>query len=247
MKHLVFIALCAFALNSCKKSGEFVKPEHIHWEYEHPDWAHEGFGDCDGKVQTPVNVNTALTIKSQLGDIVFDYKPFPMKIVDNGHTIQVNGDGKSKITLNGASFTFKQFHFHHKSEHTINGKASDMEVHFVHVDDATGNITVLGMMLEAGAANDLVSQVWANIPKTKEEEVTTTVTIDLNGLLPHDKKYYTYTGSLTTPPCSQGLQWILFKEPVEMSEAQVKAFEALYENNARPIQPLNNRLVLEKI
>jgi carbonic anhydrase len=249
MKHILLLLLCASALafNSCKKSGEFAKPEHIHWEYEHPDWEHEGFGDCAGTVQTPINVVTALTVKAQLGDIVFDYTPFPMKILDNGHTIQVIGDGKSKITLNGASFTFKQFHFHHKSEHTINGATSDMEVHFVHVDDATGNITVLGMMLEAGAANDLVSKVWANIPATKEEVVTTNVILDLNDLLPQDKKYYTYTGSLTTPPCTQGLQWILFKEPVEISEGQINAFETLYENNARPIQPLNNRLVLEKI
>ncbi len=250
MKYFAFFALLflsALAFNSCNKSGEFVKPDSIHWEYEHPDWSHEGYGDCAGKVQTPININTASTVKTQLGDLTFGYAPFAMKIIDNGHTIQVNGDGKSKVTLNGTSFTFKQFHFHHKSEHTINGKASDMEVHFVHVDDATGNITVLGIMLKEGAENALVSKVWANIPKTKEEEVTTAVSLNLNDLLPQDKKYYTYTGSLTTPPCSQGLQWILFKEPVEISEAQAKAFEALYENNARPIQPLNNRLVLEKI
>lgn len=233
--------------NGCEESGEFAKPDKIHWEYEHPDWDQEGFADCAGKVQTPIDINTALTVKASLNDVIYDYTPFAMKIVDNGHTIQVNGDGKSKITLNGSAFTFKQFHFHHKSEHKINGAASDMELHLVHVDDATGNITVLGIMLEEGAENPFIAKVWSNIPTTKETEVTTSVNLDLRDILPRDKKYYTYTGSLTTPPCSQGLQWILFKEPVEISSAQAKAFEALYENNARPIQPLNNRLVLEKI
>ena len=92
MKHFVFFALLlsTFAINSCNKSGEFVKPDHIHWEYEHPDWSHEGYGDCAGKVQTPIDINTALTVKTQLGDLTFDYAPFPMKIIDNGHTIQVN-------------------------------------------------------------------------------------------------------------------------------------------------------------
>lgn len=192
-------------------------------------------------------MDTAKTIKAILGDITFDYQDFNMKIIDNGHTIQVNGDGSSKISLNGSTFTFKQFHFHRHSEHTINGKASEMELHLVHIDDATGNITVLGIMLEEDADNPFIEKVWANIPTTQKSEVTTTVSLNLSDILPADKKYYTYTGSLTTPPCSQGLQWILFKEPVKISHAQAVAFEKIYEDNARPTQPLNNRLVLEKI
>lgn len=249
MKKMVYLVLfvSSFTLYECKKSGEFLKPTSIHWEYEHPEWQNEGFGDCAGKVQTPININTANTIKSTLGDVAFDYKAFPMKIIDNGHTIQVNGDNASSITLNGQRFTFKQFHFHHHSEHTIDGKASDMELHLVHLDEASGNITVLGIMLKVGTEHPLVGKIWANIPKTKEEEVTTAVSLNLSDILPSNKRYYTYTGSLTTPPCTQGLQWILFKEPVQISQQQADAFKAIYENNARPIQALNNRLVLEKL
>ncbi|MFN0200735.1 MAG: carbonic anhydrase [Bacteroidia bacterium] len=244
---IAFISFSLLAIIGCKQNGEFVKPADIHWEYENPNWQSEGYGDCAGKVQTPIDINTSKTVKADLGDVSFNYSDFAMKIIDNGHTIQVNNSGNSTITLNGATFAFKQFHFHHHSEHQINGQKSDMELHLVHADDATGNITVLGIMLEEGAENPFITKVWANIPTTKKAEVTTSVTLNLSDILPTDKKYYTYTGSLTTPPCSQGLQWILFKEPVQISKAQAEAFAALYEDNARPIQPLNNRLVLEKM
>jgi carbonic anhydrase len=199
-------------------------------------------------VQSPIDIDTNKTIKTKLSDITFQYKPFNMKIVDNGHTIQVNTFGEPQtITLNGQSFAFKQFHFHRHSEHKMNGQSSDMELHLVHVDDATGNITVLGIMLKEGATNPTIAKVWENIPTAKKQEISTGVEINLTDLLPTNKNYFTYTGSLTTPPCSQGLQWIVFKEPIELSKDQVHAFEGLYEDNARPIQSTNNRPVLEKI
>lgn len=242
---LYIFTLLAFA--GCETTGEFVKPADIHWEYEHPDWQNEGFGDCGGKVQSPINFDTSRTIKAQLSDVITSYQPFKMKIVDNGHTLQVNTPNNLKIQLNGTEFTLKQFHFHRHSEHHINGNASEMELHLVHVDEVTGNITVLGILLEKGAENALIEQVLNNVPVNKKEEVVTAVELNLRDILPGGLDYYTYTGSLTTPPCSQGLQWIVFKEKMTVSDEQIKAFEGFYHDNARPIQPVNNRPVLEKI
>ena len=231
-------------LMSCTDSAEVVKPS-VHWEYENPNWAAEGFGECSQKIQSPVNIDTTKTVKAELGNIIFQYSDFPMKIVDNGHTIQVNKNGANEIALNGTTFKFQQFHFHYKSEHQVQSKAAEMELHLVHSDETTGNLTVLGIFLEAGAENPFIKKVWDNIPATKSQEATTNIPLNLNDILPTDKRYYTYTGSLTSPPCSQGLQWIVFKEPVKVSAAQIQKFATLY-HNARPIQPLNNRLILEK-
>lgn len=241
-----FSIVLLFVMGSCTKTGKYVQPT-THWEYENPNWGSEGYGDCDGAVQSPININTEKTIKAMLSDITFNYNPFQMKIVDNGHTVQVNGSGSNAIVVNGVSFDFKQFHFHRHSEHTVNGNESAMELHLVHQDPLTKNITVLGIMLEEGADNPFIQAVWENIPTTKENEVTTAVSLNLADILPADTRYYTYTGSLTTPPCSQGLQWILFKESVKLSHDQIEAFARLYEHNARPIQAINNRQVLEKI
>lgn len=233
-------------LTSCKQEAEVI-PHTEHWEYELPNWQDLGYSDCGGTVQSPINIQTATTIKSTLGDISFNYNPFNYKIVDNGHTIQVNNTGVNTIQLNGAEFAFKQFHFHAHSEHKIDGHASALELHLVHQDDTNGNLTVLGVMLEEGDTdNTLISKVWGNIPTEKSKEISTTESINLNDILPVDKKYYTYTGSLTTPPCSQGLQWIVFKESVKLSRAQITAFTNIYSDNARPIQEINNRPVLEK-
>jgi len=246
MKKTLYLVGMLAMMVSCEQVGVFEKPEDIHWEYESPDWQHEGYSDCAGKVQSPINIETSKTIKADLPSIAFSYANFNMKIIDNGHTIQVNGDNASSISLNGNSFIFKQFHFHRYSEHQVNGVASQMEMHLVHSDAATGNITVLGVLLEEGAENPALAKVWANIPTTKKTEVTTSISLSLSDLLPANKDYYTYTGSLTTPPCSQGLQWILFKESMKLSTAQIASFEAIYIDNARPIQPVNNRPVLEK-
>jgi carbonic anhydrase len=246
MKTKQFFLAIMIGFAGCTQEAEIV-PHVQHWEYELPDWKSLGYSDCGGKVQSPINIQTTNTIKATLGDISFNYAPFNYKIIDNGHTIQVNNNGTNTIKLNGAEFAFKQFHFHAHSEHKIDGKASPLEVHLVHQDDSNGNLTVLGIMLEEGTTdNTLISKVWKNIPTEKSKEISTTESINLNDILPTNKKYYTYTGSLTTPPCSQGLQWIVFKESVKMSKAQIAAFTAIYADNARPIQEVNNRPVLEK-
>ena len=249
MKINVLISLTILTVTTligCSKTDDAVSP--AHWDYENTDWQTEGYSDCAGKVQSPIDIDTTLTIKSTLPSIQLNYAAFPLTIVDNGHTIQVVSDGKSTMTYNNTVFTLKQFHFHYHSEHTINGKSTPMEVHFVHEDAKTGNLMVLGVLLEAGTTNTLIDQLWNNIPKVKEQETSiSNVTVDPLQLLPTNRKYYQYTGSLTTPPCSQGLNWIVFKNRVKMSATQLTTFGTLYSHNYRPAQATNNRPVLESL
>lgn len=246
MKRSIIISAFLISIIGCKSKVE--EPEPVsHWDYEHPDWQNEGYTDCGGKVESPINIDTSKTIKAHLPAIVFNYNPFNFTIVNNGHTIQVINTGTNKLTLDGTQFDFKQFHLHHTGEHAINGVKGDLELHLVHADPLTGNLMVLTVVIKEGPANATIQKVWDNIPATKEKEVTTGVTINLNDLLPADKKYYTYTGSLTTPPCTDGIDWVILKQPVTMSKEQIETFTHLYENNARPLQPLNNRYVLDGI
>lgn len=245
-KTMVLIAVIAFLGVSCTRQGVFSKAS-PHFDYENPDWASLGYAECAGKVESPIDINTGTTIKVRQPDITLNYVPFNMKIVDNGHTIQVINTGNNNLIQNGTSFDFKQLHFHHVSEHAVDGVRTAMELHLVHQDPKTGVITVLGVFIKEGVTNNTIEKIWNNIPAEKMKEISTTVSIDLNDLLPADKKYYTYTGSLTTPPCSQGINWILLKEPITLTKAQIETFARLYENNARPLQPLNSRFVLENM
>jgi carbonic anhydrase len=169
----------------------------------------------------------------------------PLNIIDNGHTVQENYAPGSTLTVGGKSYTLKQFHFHHPSEEHMNGRPYDMVAHLVH-SDADGRLAVVAVFLKKGEANTFLDSVWRNIPSEKGKEVAvSSVTINLEDLLPADRGYYTFTGSLTTPPCSEGVTWYVLKHSVSLSGDQLAAFAKLYPNNARPIQPLNGREILE--
>lgn len=230
----------------CNKSAEVVRHE-AHWEYENPDWQQIGYSECGSKAQSPINIETSNTITSEdLPDISVSYSPFAMNIVDNGHTIQVNAtDDKNTTLFNGSTYRFAQFHLHRHSEHTINGDASAMELHIVHIDDE-GNIMVYARMIKEGAKNEFLQAVFDNIPDVKKKEVVTGVMLDLNNIIPEQKGFYTYAGTLTTPPCSHAVQFVIFGAPMEASHEQIMLFSSYYPNNARPVQPLNNRFILEK-
>jgi carbonic anhydrase len=216
------------------------------WEYEHTDWQTQGYPECAGKVQSPVNIETSHTVSAALHEISFDYEAFPLTIIDNGYTLEVEGHGHNTIEVNGTQYTFKQFHFHHESEHSINGEKSAMELHLVHEDLATGNLAVVGVFLQPGSKHAQFEQILDNLPTQKKKALETDIPINLQDWLPASKNYYTYVGSLTTPPCKQGIQWFLMKEPVNISEEQINIFAKKYSNNARPIQSLNGRIVFEK-
>jgi carbonic anhydrase len=210
-----------------------------HWGALKPDYA-----SCKtGKNQSPIDITSAS--KADLPPIPFAYRPAPLRIVNNGHSIQVNFPEGSFITAGGKQYQLEQFHFHHPSEERIKGTNFDMGVHLVH-KNAEGNLAVVGVLIQKGKASPFIESLWKHLPKEEgKEEVSEKVMIDPSGLLPAQRGYYTYIGSLTTPPCTEGVTWFVLKTPVEISDVQLKRFAHFYEHNARPVQPLSGRAVFE--
>lgn len=237
----------ALGVASCAKTEDVVVLEAAHWDYENPNWQAQGYTECAGTIQSPVDIQTASTLKADLPNLEFAYSAFPIKIIDNGHTLQVNNNGTNSVTYNGKKYDFKQFHFHCHSEHLLDGVASDMEMHLVHQDPVSGALLVVGYFLKKGTANPFFESVLSNWPTTKETEVTTTTSVNLTSILPADKRYYSYVGSLTTPPCSQGVTFFILKSTLEISSPQLDAFKVHYDHDARPVQLLNSRLIYEDI
>lgn len=221
-----------------------------HWSYkgeEGPsDWGKldSSYATCSiGHTQSPIDIKGAK--KSDLPALKFDYNAVPLNIIDNGHTIQVNYAPGSTLTVGDKTYTLKQFHFHHPSEEHVNGHGYDMVAHLVHAD-AEGHLAVVAVLLKKGEASAFIDSLWKNIPAEKQKAVDVSgVTLNVKELLPADRGYYTFTGSLTTPPCSEGVTWYVLKNRVTLSGAQVAAFAKLYPKNARPIQPANGREILE--
>lgn len=218
-----------------------------HWEYggaENPtQWGqlNRDFRLCEfGKSQSPISIKNAVV--STPASINFDYKPSPLVVINNGHTIQVNYEQGSSVNIDGEKYSLLQFHFHTPSEHTINGKASALELHLVHRNDA-GNLAVVGVLLTEGNANPVIEEVWKNIPETGKTNTVSDRLINAANLLPKSKAYYSYSGSLTTPPCSEDVKWHLLVEPMTVSEEQVETFAKIYQVDARPIQPTNGRTI----
>src|SRR5262249_22627140 len=181
--------------------------------------------------------------KTDLPAIRLDYKPSVLKIIDNGHTVQINYDPGSFMTAGDKQYELLQFHFHKPSEEKLNGKSYDMVAHLVH-KGSDGKLAVIAVLLKSGSANPLIKTLWDNLPKKKESEaVVEKVKINAIDLLPKNQAYYTFAGSLTTPPCSEGVTWFVLKNPTSISTDQVARFNKLYPMNARPVQPLNGREV----
>jgi carbonic anhydrase len=236
------------AAASVMTAGLLHADEEHHWGYEGSTgpakWAslESEYATCGtGKTQSPIDIQDSAAKKSDLPPIAFDYKPSPLKIIDNGHTIQVNYAPGSSITVQGKQYELVQFHFHRPSEEKINGRPYDMVAHLVH-KDRDGNLAVVAVLLKIGGANKLIQTLWDALPRKKNEEEVKSVEVNVSDLLPANKSaYYTFTGSLTTPPCSEGVTWFVLKSPMVISEQQVLRFARLYSMNARPTQPLNGR------
>ena len=221
-----------------------------------PHWAYGGagapekwssldpaFSTCaSGKRQSPIDIRDG--IKVGLDPVVFDYQPSGFRVLDNGHTIQVNVGLGNAIEVLGRRYDLAQFHFHRPSEERVNGRQTDMVAHLVH-KDLEGNLAVVAVLLTRGSPQPVVQSVWNNLPLERNEEVAASVPIDLIKLLPEDRRYFTYMGSLTTPPCSEGVLWMVMKTPVQVSPEQIAIFSRLYPMNARPVQALNARLIKE--
>jgi carbonic anhydrase len=166
-----------------------------------------------------------------------------LKIINNGHTVQVNSDGRSSMTVGGKQYRLVQFHFHHPSEEEINGKTHDMVIHLVH-QDAEEHKAVIAVLVDQGPSNSALKTIFSHLPQTSEGEVTTGATINPADLLPKAASYYTFPGSLTTPPCSEGVTWFVLKQPVTLSQSELEQFVKLYPHNALPVQALHQRTVL---
>jgi carbonic anhydrase len=164
--------------------------------------------------------------------------------INNGHTIQINLPGGDTLTIGSDTYALAQYHFHNPSEHTVSGRHSPMEMHLVH-KSAAGALAVVGVLIDEGAHNSAFDPIWANLPNAKGIETHyPSTTVDVDALLPVIRTTYRYDGSLTTPPCSEGVKWILMTTPIHLSKAQITAFTQLIPDNNRPTQPLNGRRVV---
>jgi carbonic anhydrase len=241
--------LALFAL-TCSGTTAFAAGAAPHWSYQghggptHWSSLEPEFASCKiGHLQSPIDIRTKAIKSEALPAIEFAYKPGPAKIIDNGHTIQVSPAPGDSITIDGHRYELVQFHFHKPSEEAIDGKHRDMVAHLVH-KDASGKLAVVAVLLQAGAPNPMVAALWNNLPAHKEAEVEIKgVQIDPADLLPQDRGYYTFDGSLTTPPCSEGVTWYVLRSPSQVSSGEIARFGRAYPMNARPLQPLNGRVV----
>jgi carbonic anhydrase len=255
---LTAIALTGLTLAGCQNmpsgapsaaSGKEAAHGDVHWAYG-GEAGPENWGKLDGKFvmcsigrnQSPIDVANA--VKAELEPLRFDYVAGASGIQNNGHTVQVDYAPGSTVTVDGKAFALTQFHFHTPSENTFNGKPFPLEGHFVHTDK-DGNLAVVAVMFEEGAANPALAGFWGAMPTKAGEIRAAPAGANAVTLLPADRSYFRFEGSLTTPPCSEGVRWLVLKTPVSVSRAQVEQFAAALPGpNNRPVQPRNARVVL---
>lgn len=251
------LLMSAFAMAALTAAFASPKgdPEDARTRPHAPHWAYGGEGGPEhwgelspdnrpcsvGLQQSPVDLSGALDARVPA--------PAPRwwpdrgaTVANTGHSLQVNVASGGDITLDGKSYTLKQFHFHHPSEHTVDGRAFPLEAHFVHAA-ADGDLVVVGVLFEEGEANPALDPVWAAAP-AMEGEARINAGIDPYRFLPPVAGAYRYEGSLTTPPCSETVHWTVMSTPATASASQIAAFASLFPMNARPVQPLNRRYIL---
>ncbi len=223
-----------------------------HWGYEgeggpeHWGTMKKEYLACgEGTQQSPINIDTKDVIATKVGDITFNYQPSALEIVNNGHTIQVNFAPGSSIKFGGKIFELLQFHFHSPSEHQIDYRYFDMEAHLVH-KSADGELAVIGVMLGKGASNPIMDAVWDHIPhETNKPKTVVGALVNAENLLPANRSaYYHYMGSLTTPPCSEIVNWIVMQNSTSVTDAQITTFVNTVGENNRPVQPMHRRHAL---
>ena len=233
------------------KKGQEEPAPHPHWSYggatgpENWGALSQEYALCrQGQRQSPIDIRK--TIKADLPPIQFAYKSIPLSIVDNGHSIKVDTPDAGTITVDGQTYSLVQFHFHKPSEEKINGKTYDLVAHLVH-QSKEGKLAVVAVLFEAGKKeHPLIRGLWSYLPLEQEKPVVRKdVVFDPTDLLPAKRSYYTFLGSLTTPPCTEGVLWLVLKTPVPVSKEQVAGFATIYKNNVRPIQPVNDRVIKE--
>lgn len=211
------------------------------WDKLNPD-----FKLCAaGKRQSPIHIDGNSTLVGPAEPLQFNYQPSAGSVVNNGHTLQVDVEGDNALTVRGTTYKLVQFHFHHPAEERVNQRSFAMVAHLVH-RNAEGQLAVVAILMDPGETSPLIDKVWTYLPLEVSDRVRVPAgVIDLNELLPKDQRYYQFMGSLTTPPCSEGVLWMVLKTPVSLGAGQLKLFSQLFPNNARPVQALNGRVVRE--
>lgn len=216
------------------------------WNYDQPEqWStlNQKYSACNGLNQSPINIER--TVKAELEPLKFSYNTMIHTIENKGHTVQVDFAQGGELQLDGETFVLKQFHLHSPSENLIKGKSYPLEIHFVHAN-TQGELAVVAMMFEQGTENPMLKRMWNRLPKKQGEKVVLKKPQPVNEMLPKNLDYYRFSGSLTTPPCSEGVRWLILKEIQQASATQISEFSKLMGHpNNRPVQSLNGRVVLE--
>ena len=231
--------------------SSFAGPGHHHgyaqWGYTGAGAAHRwgdlssGFEACkNGTAQSPVNIDAFM--QGALPPLDVAYNAVSLDVANTGYTVQVNAQNGGGLNFQGKPFTLSHFDFHTPSEHYVDGAPYPMEAQFVH-KAPDGSFGIVSVMFKVGAHNPVTEGIWQNVPRAGEVKAVEGVQISVADLLPATRGYFQYQGSLTTPPCSEGVQWFVMKEPITLSAKQLKAFQAVFPVNARPIQDLNGRVV----
>lgn len=263
---LIAIFIAAILFVSCNTSTKENKDLHndtivhsvkhkdckdVHWSHHKGDtgpenWKNlcDGFSDCGGKVQSPINIITKdISVREKLLAPEFKYEKSSIDILNNGHTIQFNISGENTVKLDGKEYKLLQFHFHAPSENRIDGKQFPIEVHFVH-QYSDSDFAVIAIMYVEGKENELLKNYLEFFPEHKGEYKSEKM-LDLASLLPQNRSFYFYKGSLTTPPCSEVVNWYVLKTPLTASKDQIEQISKILDNNFRPVQNLNGRKVVE--
>lgn len=221
---------------------------------EKPQWGYVGEGATahwaeldpayrlckDGLAQSPVNI--ARFLQEEGLPLSAEYSPVPLSILNDGRTIKVNFEAGGAFGFGGEHYNAMWADFHTPSEHYFDGAPYPMEAHVFHKGD-DGRIVALAVMMKIGRENEAIEKIWSNVAASGAVQKVDGVQVSVSDLLPAELDYYSYKGSLTTPPCHEGLQWFVLKKPIEISERQLRAFQSVFPVNARPVQPLNTRVI----
>ena len=232
------------------KAGDKAVDGHAaHWDYKGTAgpaaWGglKPEFSLCNtGQRQSPIDIRGGLAV--DLDPVRFDYQASRFGVIDNGHTVQVNLAAGNAIEVGGKRFELLQFHFHRPSEERIDGRQFEMSLHLVHKDEQ-GRLAVVALLFDKGQSHPVLQKVWNNLPLERNEEAAARVPLEMNELLPADRRYFTFMGSLTTPPCSEGVQWIVMRQPVTLTAEQIDIFAHIYPMNARPVQSASGRRIMQ--
>jgi len=216
------------------------------WDYQNPkDWAsaNQQYQACAGINQSPIDIRD--TVTANLPPLEFNYHTTAKSVQNIGHTMQIEFNQGASLVLDGQTFLLEQFHVHSPSENNINGQSYPMELHLVHASDK-GELAVVALMFQYGLENEKLKHIWNSLPKNVGESNQLYSKNKADSYLPNNLEYYRFNGSLTTPPCSEGVRWVVFKEIQQASNEQIESFmELMGHPNNRPIQPIGARLILE--